>query len=60
MSKKENLVEDTFLQIKNLEESLKRNAQGILSSTMKEEIKSLVKESLNEEEDEEEIDVDDI
>jgi hypothetical protein len=58
MSKKENLVEDTFLQIKNLEESLKRNAQGILSSTMKEEIKSLVKESLNEEEDEEEIDVD--
>jgi hypothetical protein len=58
MSKKENLVEDTLLQIKNLEESLKRNAQGILSSTMKEEIKSLVKESLNEQEDEDEIEVD--
>jgi hypothetical protein len=57
MSKKENLVEDTLLQIKNLEESLKRNAQGILSSTMKKEIKSLVKESLNEQEDEDEIEV---
>jgi hypothetical protein len=56
MSKKENLVEDTLLQIKNLEESLKRNAQGILSSTMKEEIKSLVKESLNEEDEEVEVD----
>ena len=53
MSKKENLLEDAVLQIKNLEESLKRNAKGILASTMKEEIKSLVKESLKEQEDEE-------
>jgi hypothetical protein len=35
-----------------LEESLKKNAKGILSSTMKEEIKSLVKESLKEEDEE--------
>jgi hypothetical protein len=33
-----------------LEESLKKNAQGILSSTMRKEINSLVKESLMEQE----------
>ncbi len=47
---KENIVENTLFQIKNLEESLKKNAQGILSSTMKKEINSLVKESLMEQE----------
>jgi len=47
MSEK-NIVEDALFQIKNLEESLKKNAQGILSSTMKKEINSLVKESLME------------
>jgi len=45
-----NMIEDTFFQIKNLEESLKKNAQGILSSTMRKEINSLVKESLMEQE----------
>ena len=45
-----NMVEDALFQIKNLEESLKRNAQGILSSTMRKEINSLVKESLMEQE----------
>jgi len=61
MARNQREVEDALFQIKNLEESLKRNAQGILSSTMKEEINSLVKESLKEQdevEDEEEIDVD--
>ncbi len=53
MSKKESLVEDTFIQIKNLENAINENAKGILASTMKEEIKSLVKESLKEQEDEE-------
>jgi len=59
MSKKESLVEDTFIQIKNLENAINENAKGILASTMKEEIKSLVKESLKEQEDEEIEDVED-
>ena len=46
--KKNSLVEDTLFQINNLENVIKENAQGILQSTMKEEIKSLVKESLME------------
>jgi hypothetical protein len=63
MARNQKEVEDALFQIKNLEESLQRNAQGILSSTMKEEISSLVKESLKEQdevedEDEEEVDVD--
>jgi hypothetical protein len=61
MARNQKEVEDALFQIKNLEESLQRNAQGILSSTMKEEINSLVKESLKEQdevEDEEEVDVD--
>jgi len=58
MSKEKSLVEDTFLQMKNLEEVINENAKGILASTMKEEIRSLVKESLNEQDDDEEIDVD--
>jgi len=61
MARNQREVEDALFQIKNLEESLQRNAQGILSSTMREEISSLVKESLKEQdevEDEEEIDVD--
>jgi hypothetical protein len=52
-------INDALIQISNLEESIKKNAQGILASTMKEEIKSLVKESLKEQEvevdDEEEV-----
>ena len=46
MSKKEILLDDTLLQLKNLEESISKNTKGILASVMKEEIKSLVKESL--------------
>ena len=45
-----NMIEDALFQIKTLEESLKKNAQGILSSTMRKEISSLVKESLMEQE----------
>jgi hypothetical protein len=67
MARNEKVIEDALFQIKNLEEALKRNAQGILSSTMKEEISALVKESLKEQdeveddedvEDEMEMDVD--
>jgi hypothetical protein len=55
MSKNQNVVEDALFQIRNLEETLKENAKGILQSTMSEEIKQLVKESLKEAKDEEEI-----
>ena len=56
MDNNKNVVEDALFQIKNLEETLKENAKGILQSTMSEEIKQLVKESLKEAKDEEEID----
>ena len=64
MARNQKEVEDALFQIKNLEESLQRNAQGILSSTMKREINSLVKESLKEqdevedEDEEEDVEVD--
>jgi hypothetical protein len=63
MTKNKNVIEEALLQISNLEESLNKNAQGILSSTMKEEISSLVKESLKEQDeidDEEEDEVKDV
>ena len=49
MAYNKNVVEETLLQIKNLEDVLQENAKGILQSTMKEEIRQLVKESLKEE-----------
>ena len=55
MAKEKTLVEDTFIQMKNLEEAVAENAKGILASTMKQEIKDLVKESLFEQEEEDEI-----
>jgi hypothetical protein len=54
MDKNKNLVEEAIIQIKNLEEAISENAKGILESTMAEEIKELVKESLNEQGDDEE------
>jgi hypothetical protein len=53
--KKRSLVEEALLQMKNLEEAVTENAKGILASTMKEEIKELVKESLTEKEEIEEM-----
>ena len=55
---KKSLVEEALLQMKNLEEAVTENAKGILASTMKEEISELVKESLSEEEDVVETEVD--
>lgn len=46
MSEKKSLVEETLLQMQDLQEALTENAKGILASTMKEEISELVKESL--------------
>jgi hypothetical protein len=48
-----NLVNETLLQIQNLEEVINENAKEILASTMKEEISELVKESMKDETDEE-------
>jgi hypothetical protein len=56
MEKNQNVVEDALFQIRNLEETLQENAKGILQSTMKEEIRQLVKESLKEQDDEIETD----
>lgn len=44
-----NLVEETLIQIQNLEEVINENAKEILASTMKEEISELVKESMKDE-----------
>lgn len=43
---KENLVEKAMLEMQKIEELIAENAKGILSSTMKDEINALVKESL--------------
>jgi len=59
MAKEKSLVEEAIIQMKNLEEAVAENAKGILASTMKEEIKELVKESLSEQDDDEvEVDTD--
>ena len=51
-----NLVEETLVQIQNLEEAINENAKEILASTMKEEISELVKESMkNEAEDDDKL-----
>ena len=53
MAKEKSIVEEAIIQMKNLEEAVAENAKGILASTMKEEIKELVKESLSEQEEDE-------
>ena len=58
MQENKNLVEAAFIQMKNVEEAIAENAKGILASTMKEEINQLVKESLSEQDDEEDINLD--
>jgi hypothetical protein len=44
--------------MKQVEEAIAENAKGILASTMKEEINQLVKESLSEQDDEDEVELD--
>lgn len=53
MTKQKSIVEQALLQVQNLEEAVKQNAKGILASTMKEELNSLLKEQ---KEDEDELD----
>jgi len=52
MANEKSLVEEAIIQMKNLEEAVAENAKGILASTMSQEIKELVKESLTEQADE--------
>lgn len=58
MAKEKSLVEDALLQMKNLEEAVSQNAKGILASTMKQEIKELVKESIVSEQDDDDEEID--
>jgi len=58
MAKEKSLVEDAIIQMKNLEEAVAENAKGILASTMSQEIKELVKESLFEQESNDEVEDD--
>jgi nucleoid-associated protein YgaU len=54
------ILEEALLQVENLEEALKQNAKGILSSVMKKELNDLLKESLEEEDDVEDDETKDI
>ena len=56
--KENKLVQEALIQMKQVEEAIAENAKGILASTMKEEINQLVKESLSEQADEDEIELD--
>ena len=58
MQENKNLVQEALIQMKNVEEAIAQNAKGILASTMKEEINQLVKESLSEQDMEDEIELD--
>jgi hypothetical protein len=58
MAKEKSLVEEAIIQMKNLEETVAENAKGILASTMSQEIKELVKESLFEQESDDEVEDD--
>ena len=55
MQENKSLVQEALIQMKNVEEAIAENAKGILASTMKEEINQLVKESLSEQEEEDEV-----
>jgi hypothetical protein len=48
------ILEQALLQVQTLEEAVKANAKGILASTMKQELNELLKESLEEEEEDKE------
>ena len=56
--KENKLVQEALIQMKQVEEAIAENAKGILASTMKEEINQLVKESLSEQTDDDEVNLD--
>ena len=54
MQEKKSLVQEALIQMKNVEEAIAENAKGILAATMQKEINQLVKESLSEQEEDDE------
>jgi len=50
--KKKSIIEESLLEFKTIEDALKANTKEILASTMKEEIEKVVRESLEEQEEE--------
>ena len=58
MADKKSVLEEALLEAQQLEEAVKSNAKEILAATMKQEIEELVKESLNEQEEDDFVDVD--
>ena len=52
---KKSVLEQALLEAQQLEEAVKSNAKEILASTMKQEIEELVKESLNEQDEFEDV-----
>ena len=59
MADNKSVLEQALLEAQQLEEAVKSNAKEILASTMKQEIEELVKESLNEEEEDDFVDMED-
>lgn len=54
------ILDDAYSEARALEEALKRNAKDLLSATMKNDLESLVKESLDDEDLDDEEDVEDV
>lgn len=50
--KQKSIIEQALLQVQNLEEAVTKNAKGILATTMRRELNDLIKESMEDEEDE--------
>tara|TARA_R100001509_G_C4882361_1_gene220585 strand:+ start:2078 stop:3580 length:1503 start_codon:yes stop_codon:yes gene_type:complete len=56
-TKRKSIIEEALLEAKSLEDALKANTKEMLASHMKQEIENIVESSLNEDEEELEIDV---
>ena len=57
-TKRKSIIEEALLEAKSLEDALKANTKEMLASHMKQEIENIVESSLNEQEDEEELEID--
>jgi len=60
MADNKSVLEEALLEAQQLEEAVKSNAKEILAATMKQEIEELVKESLNEQEEDDFVDEDEV
>ena len=55
-TKRKSIIEEALLEAKSLEDALKANTKEMLASHMKQEIENIVESSLNEEDEELELD----